>query len=400
MYKSRAAIYPDIRQYCTRAAVTLKTAFVRCCRKIRQTVVEKITELYALAYRMEMKVMKSFSESYKKAGVDVTAGYKAVELMKSHIAKTMTSGALSGIGGFGGLFELDMTGISKPVLVSGTDGVGTKLKIAFLMDKHNTVGIDCVAMCVNDIICCGAKPQFFLDYIAVGKNYPEKIADIVSGVAEGCVQSGCALIGGETAEMPGFYPVDEYDLAGFSVGVVDKDKILQPDTQKAGDVLIALKSSGVHSNGFSLVRNVFTVNEQNLARHFSDLGATLGETLLTPTKIYVKAILSLLDSVKVKSISHITGGGFYENIPRSLPKNLAAKIERNAVQVLPIFDLIARTGNIPERDMFNTFNMGVGMIVSVDKNDADKAIEVLKAAGEDAYVLGELVESEEGVIIC
>ena len=344
--------------------------------------------------------MKSFSESYKKAGVDVTAGYKAVELMKSHIAKTMTSGALSGIGGFGGLFELDMTGISKPVLVSGTDGVGTKLKIAFLMDKHNTVGIDCVAMCVNDIICCGAKPQFFLDYIAVGKNYPEKIADIVSGVAEGCVQSGCALIGGETAEMPGFYPVDEYDLAGFSVGVVDKDKILQPDTQKAGDVLIALKSSGVHSNGFSLVRNVFTVNEQNLARHFSDLGATLGETLLTPTKIYVKAILSLLDSVKVKSISHITGGGFYENIPRSLPKNLAAKIERNAVQVLPIFDLIARTGNIPERDMFNTFNMGVGMIVSVDKNDADKAIEVLKAAGEDAYVLGELVESEEGVIIC
>ena len=344
--------------------------------------------------------MKSFSESYKKAGVDVTAGYKAVELMKSHIAKTMTSGALSGIGGFGGLFELDMTGISKPVLVSGTDGVGTKLKIAFLMDKHNTVGIDCVAMCVNDIICCGAKPQFFLDYIAVGKNYPEKIADIVSGVAEGCVQSGCALIGGETAEMPGFYPVDEYDLAGFSVGVVDKDKILQPDTQKAGDVLIALKSSGVHSNGFSLVRNVFTVNEQNLARHFSDLGATLGETLLTPTKIYVKAILSLLDSVKVKSISHITGGGFYENIPRSLPKNLAAKIERNAVQVLPIFDLIARTGNIPERDMFNTFNMGVGMIVSVDKNDADKAIEILKAAGEDAYVLGELVESEEGVIIC
>ncbi|CDF01786.1 MAG: phosphoribosylformylglycinamidine cyclo-ligase [Ruminococcus sp.] len=344
--------------------------------------------------------MKSYSESYKKAGVDVTAGYKAVELMKSHIAKTMTSGALSGIGGFGGLFELDMTGIKKPVLVSGTDGVGTKLKIAFLMNKHNTVGIDCVAMCVNDIICCGAKPQFFLDYIAVGKNYPEKIAEIVSGVAEGCVQSGCALIGGETAEMPGFYPVDEYDLAGFSVGVVDKDKILQPDTQKAGDVLIALKSSGVHSNGFSLVRNVFTVNEQNLARHFSDLGTTLGDCLLTPTKIYVKAVMSLLDEVKVKSISHITGGGFYENIPRSLPKNLAAKIERNAVQVLPIFDLIARTGNIPERDMFNTFNMGVGMIVSVDKNDADKALQILNASGEEAYILGELVESEEGVIIC
>ena len=344
--------------------------------------------------------MKSYSESYKKAGVDVTAGYKAVELMKSHIAKTMTAGVLSGIGGFGGLFELDMTGISKPVLVSGTDGVGTKLKIAFLMDKHNTVGIDCVAMCVNDIICCGAKPQFFLDYIAVGKNYPEKIADIVSGVAEGCVQSGCALIGGETAEMPGFYPVDEYDLAGFSVGVVDKDKIIRPETQKAGDVLIAIKSSGVHSNGFSLVRNVFTVNEQNLARHFSDLGTTLGECLLTPTKIYVKAIMNLIDKVTVKSVSHITGGGFYENIPRSLPKNLAAKIERNAVQVLPIFELIARTGNIPERDMFNTFNMGVGMIVCVDKNDADKAIAAINETGEQAYVLGELVESEVGVIIC
>ena len=344
--------------------------------------------------------MKSYSESYKKAGVDVTAGYKAVELMKAHIAKTMTSGVLSGIGGFGGLFEIDMTGISKPVLVSGTDGVGTKLKIAFLMNKHNTVGIDCVAMCVNDIICCGAKPQFFLDYIAVGKNYPEKIADIVSGVAEGCVQSGCALIGGETAEMPGFYPVDEYDLAGFAVGVVDKDKILNPETQKAGDVLIAIKSSGVHSNGFSLVRNVFTVNEQNLKRHFSDLGTTLGDCLLTPTKIYVKAIMNLLDKVNVKSISHITGGGFYENIPRSLPKNLSAKIERNAVQVLPIFDLIARTGNIPERDMFNTFNMGVGMVVCVDKNDADKAVSAINESGEEAYILGELVESEEGVIIC
>jgi len=342
----------------------------------------------------------SFSESYKKAGVDVTAGYKAVELMKQHIARTTLPGCISGIGGFGGLFELDMTGISKPVLVSGTDGVGTKIKIAFIMDKHDTVGIDCVAMCVNDIICCGAKPQFFLDYIACGKNIPEKIAQIVSGVAEGCVQAGCALIGGETAEHPGLMPEDEYDLAGFSVGVVDKDKILQPDTQKAGDVLIAIKSSGVHSNGFSLVRRVFDVNEQKLNMYVDDLGATLGETLLTPTRIYVKAVMSLLDAVKVKSISHITGGGFYENIPRSLPKNLSAKIERNAVQILPIFDLIARCGNIPERDMFNTFNMGVGMIVSVDKNDADKAIAAVKAAGEDAYVLGELVESEDGVIIC
>ena len=342
----------------------------------------------------------SFSESYKKAGVDVTAGYKAVELMKQHIARTTLPGCISGIGGFGGLFELDMTGISKPVLVSGTDGVGTKIKIAFIMDKHDTVGIDCVAMCVNDIICCGAKPQFFLDYIACGKNIPEKIAEIVSGVAEGCVQAGCALIGGETAEHPGLMPEEEYDLAGFSVGIVDKDQILKPDTQKAGDVLIAIKSSGVHSNGFSLVRRVFDVNEQNLAMHFDDLGATLGETLLTPTRIYVKAIMNLIETVNVKSVSHITGGGFYENIPRSLPKNLAAKIERNAVQVLPIFDLIARSGNIPERDMFNTFNMGVGMIACVDKNDAVKAIAALKAAGEDAYVLGELVESTEGVIIC
>ena len=343
--------------------------------------------------------MKSFSESYKEAGVDVTAGYKAVELMKAHVAKTMTSGVLSGIGGFGGLFELDLTGISKPVLVSGTDGVGTKLKIAFLMDKHDTVGIDCVAMCVNDVICCGAKPLFFLDYIAVGKNYPEKVANIVSGVAEGCVQSGAALIGGETAEMPGFYPEDEYDLAGFTVGVVDKDKIIRNETQKAGDVMIALRSSGVHSNGFSLVRKVFTVSEQNLARHYGDLGKTLGETLLTPTKIYVKPILELLKTVNVKSISHITGGGFYENIPRSLPAGITASIERSAVQVLPVFDLIAKTGNIPERDMFNTFNMGVGMIVVVDKNDADKAIAALKAAGEDAYILGELVNGEEGVII-
>jgi phosphoribosylformylglycinamidine cyclo-ligase len=342
----------------------------------------------------------SFSESYKKAGVDVTAGYKSVELMKQHIARTMIPGVLSGIGGFGGLFELDLTGISKPVLVSGTDGVGTKIKIAFIMDKHDTVGIDCVAMCVNDIICCGAKPQFFLDYIACGKNIPEKIADIVSGVAEGCVQAECALIGGETAEHPGLMPEDEYDLAGFSVGVVDKDKILKPETQKEGDVLIAIKSSGVHSNGFSLVRSVFDVNEEKLNMYFDDLGATLGETLLTPTRIYVKAIMSLLSAVNVKSISHITGGGFYENIPRSLPSDLAAKIERNAVQVLPIFDLIKRSGDIPERDMFNTFNMGVGMVVCVDKNDADKAVAAIKAAGEDAYILGELVKSEEGVIIC
>ncbi len=344
--------------------------------------------------------MKSFSDSYKAAGVDVTAGYKAVELMKQHVARTMTSGVLSGIGGFGGLFELDLEGIRKPVLVSGTDGVGTKIKIAFTMDKHDTVGIDCVAMCVNDIICCGAKPQFFLDYIACGKNIPEKIASIVSGVAEGCVQAGCALIGGETAEHPGLMPEEEYDLAGFAVGVVDKDKILKPETQKPGDILIAIKSSGVHSNGFSLVRKVFAINEQNLARHYAELGTTLGNVLLTPTRIYVKAIMSLIDTVNVKAISHITGGGFYENIPRSLPEGISAKIERSAVQVLPIFDLIAKNGNIPERDMFNTFNMGVGMIVSVDKNDADKAVAALNAAGEEAYVLGELVKSDEGVIIC
>lgn len=280
------------------------------------------------------------------------------------------------------MFEPDLTGINKPVFVSGTDGVGTKLKIAFLMDKHNTIGIDCVAMCVNDIICCGAAPQFFLDYIAVGKNYPEKIGRIiVSGIADGCVEAGCALVGGETAEMPGFYPADEYDVAGFSVGVVDKDKILRPEDQKAGDVLIGIKSSGVHSNGFSLVRKIFTVNEQTLARHFSDLGTTLGECLLTPTKIYVKPILKLIEQVKVNAVSHITGGGFYENIPRSLPNGLSAKIERNSIDILPIFDLIARTGHIPERDMFNTFNMGVGMTVSVDKADADKALDVLNSSG-------------------
>ncbi|MBO4866033.1 MAG: phosphoribosylformylglycinamidine cyclo-ligase [Ruminococcus sp.] len=342
----------------------------------------------------------SYSNSYKDAGVDVTAGYKAVELMKQYVGRTVTKGVLDGIGGFGGLFELDITGIKKPVLVSGTDGVGTKIKIAFLLDKHDTVGIDCVAMCVNDIICCGAKPQFFLDYIACGRNIPEKIASIVSGVAEGCVQAGCALVGGETAEHPGLMPEEEYDLAGFSVGVVDKDKILDPTTQKPGDVMIAIKSSGVHSNGFSLVRKVFDVNEENLAKHYDELGTTLGEALLTPTRIYVKAIMSLLDAVKVKSISHITGGGFYENIPRALPKGISAQIKRSDVQVLPIFDLIAKTGNIPERDMFNTFNMGVGMTVVVDKADADAAIAAIKAAGEDAYVLGELVESDMGVIIC
>ena len=338
---------------------------------------------------------------YKNAGVDIEAGYRSVELMKEYVKGTMRPEVLGGIGGFSGAFSLAaIKDMENPTLVSGTDGVGTKIKLAFLMDKHDTVGIDCVAMCVNDIICCGAKPQFFLDYIACGRNIPEKIAEIVSGVAEGCVQAGCALIGGETAEHPGLMPEDEYDLAGFSVGVVDKSKILRPDTQKAGDVLIAIKSSGVHSNGFSLVRKVFDVNEKNLAMHFDDLGATLGEALLTPTRIYVKAIMNLIDTVTVKSVSHITGGGFYENIPRSLPDNLAAKIDRNAVQVLPVFDLIARTGNIPERDMFNTFNMGVGMIVSVDKNDADKAIEAINASGENAYVLGELIESEEGVIIC
>jgi len=344
--------------------------------------------------------MKSFSESYKEAGVDITAGYKAVELMKAHIAKTMTSGVCSDIGGFGGLFELDITGMERPVLVSGTDGVGTKLKLAFIMDKHDTVGIDCVAMCVNDIICSGAKPLFFLDYIACGKNVPERIADIVKGVAEGCVQSGAALIGGETAEMPGFYPVDEYDLAGFSVGVVDKKKILDNKTMCEGDVIIALPSSGVHSNGFSLVRKVFDVENADIKKPVEELGGkSVGETLLTPTKIYVKPLLALMDAVKVKGVSHITGGGFYENIPRSIPDGLCAKIDRSAVRILPIFELIAKTGNIPERDMFNTFNMGVGMSIVVAKEDADKALEVLKANGEDAYVLGSIVNGEDKIII-
>ena len=345
---------------------------------------------------------KSFSESYKAAGVDITAGYKAVELMKEHVAKTMMFGNVpSDIGGFGGLFELDIKNIKEPVLVSGTDGVGTKLKMAFLMDKHDTVGIDCVAMCVNDIICVGAKPLFFLDYIAVGKNYPEKVAMIVKGVAEGCIQSEAALIGGETAEMPGFYPEDEYDLAGFAVGVVDKSKILKKETICEGDVIIGLPSSGVHSNGFSLVRKVLDVEKEDIKKPLAALGGkSIGETLLTPTKIYVKPMVKLFEEVTVKSVAHITGGGFYENIPRSLPKGFGVKIERETVKVLPIFELIAERGNLPERDMFNTFNMGVGMTVIVAKEDADKTLEVLKAGGEDAYILGSVVKSEEGVELC
>ena len=343
----------------------------------------------------------SRSESYAAAGVDITAGYKSVELMKSHIARTMTAGVASDIGGFGGLFALDTAGMEQPVLVSGTDGVGTKIRIAQLLDKHDTIGIDCVAMCVNDIICCGAKPLFFLDYIACGKNFPEKIAAIVAGVAEGCVQAGCTLIGGETAEHPGIMAEDDYDLAGFSVGVVDKKKIIDNSRMTAGDVVIALPSTGVHSNGFSLVRRVFNVERADLRVPVEALGGKgLGETLLTPTKIYVKPILALLEEVAVRGISHITGGGFYENIPRSIPDGLCAKIERSAVRVLPIFDLIAKTGNIPERDMFNTFNMGVGMSVVVPKDQADRALAILKEQGEDAYILGEIVQGEEKVVLC
>ena len=344
--------------------------------------------------------MQSRSDSYAAAGVDITAGYRAVELMKTHIAKTMTAGALSDIGGFGGLFELDLTGISRPVLVSGTDGVGTKLKLAFLMDKHDTVGIDCVAMCVNDIICVGAKPLFFLDYIACGKNIPEKIADIVSGVAEGCVQSGASLIGGETAEMPGFYPVDEYDLGGFSVGVVDKAKVFDKTTIQPGDVILGLPSSGVHSNGFSLVRKVLDVEHADLKAPVEALGGrSLGETLLTPTRIYVKSILALMEQVQIKSVSHITGGGFYENIPRSLPQGMTAKIKEANVPVLPIFTLIEKAGSVPRREMFNTFNMGIGMTVVVAREEAEKAMEVLQAAGEQPVRLGEIVAGDEGVIL-
>ena len=340
---------------------------------------------------------KSYSESYKAAGVDITAGYRAVELMKSHIARTKNEGCLDDIGGFGGLFGLNLKGYEEPVLVSGTDGVGTKLRLAFLMDKHDTVGIDCVAMCVNDVICCGAKPLFFLDYIACGKNFPEKIAAIVSGVAEGCVQSGCALIGGETAEMPGFYPEDEYDLAGFSVGMADYDSIVDSKNVQAGDALIGVASSGVHSNGFSLVRKVFDVNEKTLAVHYDELGATLGETLLTPTKIYVKPLLALMKQVKVHGISHITGGGYYENIPRMLPEGLTAVIEKRNVPVLPVFQLLQKVGGIPERDMFNTFNMGTGLVLAVAPEQADEAVRLLNAHGEKAMMLGEVRSGGAGV---
>ena len=343
---------------------------------------------------------ESFSESYKAAGVDVTAGYKAVELMKAHVARTMTAGMMTGIGGFGGAFELDLTGITKPVLVSGTDGVGTKLKLAFMLDKHDTVGIDCVAMCVNDIICCGAKPLIFLDYIALGKNIPEKVADIVKGVADGCVETGCALVGGETAEMPGFYPVDEYDVAGFSVGVVDKDKMIDPENVEVGDVLIALPSSGVHSNGFSLVRKVFDLENtpRNIFKEFN--GSTLGETLLTPTKLYVKPMLKLIDEVKVKSIVHVTGGGFYENIPRMLKDGVHAVIEKDSYPIPPIFTLMAKKGDIAEQMMYNTYNMGIGMIVAVDPADVDKTMEAMRAAGDTPYVVGKITEGEKGVTLC
>ena len=344
--------------------------------------------------------MKSESASYKAAGVDIVAGYQAVELMKKHVARTKNEGCMDDIGGFGGLFGLNLEGIKTPVLVSGTDGVGTKIKLAMLLDKHDTIGIDCVAMCVNDVICCGAKPLFFLDYIACGKNYPEKIASIVSGVAEGCVQAGSALIGGETAEHPGMMPDEDYDLAGFSVGVVDKDRIIDHNTMKAGDVMIALPSTGVHSNGFSLVRKVFGLDDPNACdRTYSELGEkSLWETLLTPTKIYVKSVMALLKEIQPRAISHITGGGFYENIPRALPEGLCAKIKRSDVKVLPIFDIIAREGNVPERDMFNTYNMGVGMVITVAREDADKALEILHANDEPgAYVLGEIVEGEKGV---
>ncbi len=342
----------------------------------------------------------SQSKSYAEAGVDITAGYKAVELMKSHIARTLTSGVCSDVGGFGGLFELDTNGMERPTLVSGTDGVGTKLKLAFLLDKHATVGIDCVAKCVNDSICCGAKPLFFLDYIACGKNVPERIAQIVAGVAEGCVQSGAALIGGETAEMPGFYPADEYDLAGFSVGIVDKTKIPDNKSMCEGDAVIALPSSGVHSNGFSLVRKVFDVENCDLTSPLDELcGKSLGEALLTPTKIYVKPMLALFEAVKVKGVSHITGGGFYENIPRSIPDGLGAEIKKADVRTLPIFDLIAKAGDIPERDMYNTFNMGVGMSAVVAAEDAEKAVETLKANGVDAYILGKIIKSTDKVVL-
>lgn len=346
-------------------------------------------------------INKSKSDSYAAAGVDITAGYKSVELMKKHIVRTKNEGCLDDVGGFGGCFGLNLDGISEPVLVSGTDGVGTKIKLAMLMDKHDTIGIDCVAMCVNDIICCGAKPLFFLDYIACGKNVPEKIADIVGGVAEGCVRAGCALIGGETAEHPGLMPVDDYDLAGYCTGVVDKKKMLDKNDVKEGDAVIALASSGVHSNGFSLVRKVFDIENADLKTPIEELGGkSLGETLLTPTNIYVKSMLELFKEVKVKAVSHITGGGFYENIPRALPEGYGAKINKASVKILPIFNLIAKVGNIPERDMFNTFNMGVGMSVIVAKEDEEKALNILRDCGEDAYVIGEIIKSENEIEIC
>lgn len=344
--------------------------------------------------------MNSVSESYAAAGVDVTAGYKAVELMKAHVARTAIPGVVSGIGGFGGLFEPDLTGMNRPVLVSGTDGVGTKLKLAFLMNKHDTVGIDCVAMCANDVACSGAQPLFFLDYIACGKNKPERIASIVSGVAEGCVQAGCALVGGETAEMPGFYPIDEYDLAGFCVGIVDKDKIIDGSKVKEGDALIGVASSGVHSNGFSLVRKIFKLSENTIRHHVDELGCTLGEALIVPTKIYVKSIIELNKKVEIHGVSHITGGGFYENIPRMLSEGLQATIEKKNVPVLPIFHLIQNTGNIPERDMFNTFNMGIGLCVAVASDKADEAVRILKSAGEKAVVLGQVTAGDKGVELC
>ena len=345
----------------------------------------------------------SHSASYAAAGVDITAGYKAVELMKKHVARTKNEGCLDDVGGFGGCFGLPMAGMEEPVLVSGTDGCGTKVKLAILMDKHDTIGIDAVAMCVNDIICVGAKPLFFLDYIACGKNVPEKIAEIVGGVAEGCVQSGAALIGGETAEHPGLMPVEDYDLAGFAVGIVDKKKILNKDRMAIGDVVIALPSTGIHSNGFSLCRKVFNIDNNDPLLYVAreELGGkTIAEALLTPTKIYVKPVLALLEKVDVKGISHITGGGFYENIPRSIPKGLTAKINKSAVKVLPIFDLIAKFGNIPERDMFNTYNMGVGMSIVVAAADAERALSLLRGMGEDAYVIGEVIAGEEKIVIC
>ena len=344
--------------------------------------------------------MRSFSDSYREAGVNIEAGYEGVRLMKEHVARTMIPGVVSGIGGFGGLFAPDMKGMAEPVLVSGTDGVGTKIRIAQLLDKHDTVGIDCVAMCVNDIICCGAKPLFFLDYIALGKNEPEKVATLVSGVAEGCVQAGCALIGGETAEHPGTMAADDYDLAGFSVGLVDKPKVIDHSTMKAGDVILALPSSGIHSNGFSLVRKVFNVEHANLNLHCDELGRTLGEALLEPTVIYVKPVLACIEAAAVKGISHITGGGFFENIPRCLPEGLTAKIEKAAIQTPPIFHMLQRQGRIPEHDMFNTYNMGVGMTVIVAKEDAGKALAALEAEGCGAYVIGEIVESGERVTLC